>query len=56
MHKKNDGANNDNIDNTITKLEGHPSIVAIKKQMKNTTKLSLSKMLVQTKQLQLLKN
>ena len=28
--EKNDDVNNDNIDSTITKFEGHPSIVAIK--------------------------
>ena len=55
FHKKNDNVNNDNIDNTIKKFEGHPSLAAIKKQMRNTTQISLSKMLVQTKQLQLLK-
>ena len=34
----NDGVNNDNIDNTITKFEGHPSIVAMKEQMKKSNK------------------
>ena len=30
--------NNYNVDNTITKFEGHPRIVAIKKQMKESNK------------------
>ena len=34
---KNNNVNND-IDNTITKFEGHPSIVAIKEQMKKYNK------------------
>ena len=35
FHNNNcDDVNDDNIDNVITKFEDHPSIVAIKKQMK----------------------
>ena len=35
FHKNNcDDVNDNNIDNAITKFEDHPSIVAIKKQMK----------------------
>ena len=37
FHEKIDDVNND-IDNTITKFEGHPSIVAIKEQMKKHNK------------------
>ena len=33
FHENNDNVHNDNIDNIIIKLEGHPSIVAIKEQM-----------------------
>ena len=57
FHDNNDDVNNDNIDNSLTKFEGHPSIVAIKEQMKkNTIKLSLSTKLVQIKSLELLRN
>ena len=38
FHENNVDVNNDNIDNTIAKFEGHPSIVAIKEQMKNYNK------------------
>ena len=39
FHENNVDVNNDNIDdNTITKFEGNPSIVAIKEQMKNYNK------------------
>ena len=38
FHENNDNVNNDNIDNIITKFEGHPSIVAIKEQMKKYNK------------------
>ena len=34
-----DDVDNNNIDNTITKFEGHPSIIAIKKQMKKYNKI-----------------
>ena len=37
FHENND-VNNDNIDSTITKSEGHPSIVALKEQMKKYNK------------------
>ena len=30
FRENNDDVNNDNIDNTITKSEGHPSVIAIK--------------------------
>ena len=41
FHENNVDVNNDNIDdNTITKFEGHPSIVAIKEQMKSYNKTS----------------
>ena len=44
FRENNDDVNNDNIDNTITKFEGHASIAAIKEQMKESNiKLSLSK-------------
>ena len=51
FNKNNDDVNNDNIDNTTTKFEGHPSIVVIKEQMKKCRKLSISRILVQTKSL-----
>ena len=38
FHENNVDINNDNIDNTITKFEGHPSIVVIKERMKNYNK------------------
>ena len=38
FHENNVDVNNVNIDNTITKFEGHSSIVAIKEQMKNYNK------------------
>ena len=38
FHENNDNVNNDNIDNIIIKFEGHPSIVAIKEQMKKYNK------------------
>ena len=38
FHENNGDVNNNNIDNTITKFEGHPSIVAIKEQIKNYKK------------------
>ena len=38
FHENNVDVNIDNIDNTITKFEGHPSIVAIQEQMKNCNK------------------
>ena len=38
MKSVNDDVNNDNIDNTVTKFEGNPSIIAIKKQMKKYNK------------------
>ena len=38
FHEDNDNVNNDNNDNIITKSEGHPSIVAIKDQMKKYNK------------------
>ena len=38
FHENNDDVNNDNIDSTIRKSEGHPSIVAIKEQMKKYNK------------------
>ena len=38
FHENNDDVNNDNVDNSITKCEGHSSIVAIKEQMKNYNK------------------
>ena len=39
FHENNVDVNNDNNDdNTITKFEDHPSIVAIKEQMKNYNK------------------
>ena len=38
FHENNDNVNNDNIDNIITKFEGHPSIVAIKDEMKKYNK------------------
>ena len=38
FHENNVDVNNDNIDNTITKFKGHPSIVDIKEQMKNYNK------------------
>ena len=38
FHENNVDVNNDNIDNTIAKSECHPSIVAIKEQMKNYNK------------------
>ena len=38
FRENNDDVNNDNIDNTITKFEGNPSIVAIKEQMKKSNK------------------
>ena len=37
FHENNDNVNNDTIDNTITKFEDHPSIAAIKEQMKQET-------------------
>ena len=36
--ENNDDLNNDNTDNTITKFEGHPSIIAIEEQMKESNK------------------
>ena len=53
--ENNDDLNNDNFDNTITELEGVPSIVAIKKQNKsgNPIKLSTSNVSAQTKPLEL---
>ena len=36
--ENNDDANNDNIDNTITKCEDHPNIAAIIEQMKESNK------------------
>ena len=36
--QNNDDVNNGNIDNTITNVEGHPTIVAIKEQMKKSNK------------------
>ena len=56
FHENNDDVNNDNIDNTITKFEGHLSIVVITEQMKKYNKTFTSRMLVQTKSLQLLRN
>ena len=38
LHENNNDVNNNNIDNTITKLESHPSIVAIKEKMKESNK------------------
>ena len=38
FHENNDNVNSDNIDNIIIKFEGHPSIVAIKEQMKKYNK------------------
>ena len=38
FHENNDNVNNDNIDNIIIKFEGHPSIIAIKEQMKKYNK------------------
>ena len=38
FRENNDNVNNDNIDNIIIKFEGHPSIVAIKEQMKKYSK------------------
>lgn len=38
LHEKSDDLNNDNIENAITKVEGHPSILAIKVQMKKSNK------------------
>ena len=38
FHEDNDNVNNDNIDNIITKLESHPSVVAIKDEMKKYSK------------------
>ena len=38
FHENNYDVNNDNIDSTITKFEGHPSIVTIKEQMKKYNK------------------
>ena len=56
FHENNDDVNNDNIDNSITKFEDHPSVVPIKEQMKkNAIKLSLSRILVQTARYHLLK-
>ena len=44
FRENNDDVNNDNIDNTITKFEGHASIASIKEQMRESNiKLSLSK-------------
>ena len=56
VHENYDNINNDNIDNIIIKFEDHQSIVTIKEQMKNTIKLSLSRMSLQTKLLQLSRN
>ena len=39
FHEDNDNVNNDNSDNIITKLEGHPSVVAIKDEMKKYNKI-----------------
>ena len=36
--ENNNDVNNDKINNTITKLQGHPSIVAIKEQKKESNK------------------
>ena len=55
FHENNDDVNNDNIDKTITKIEGHPSIAATKKRIKNPISLSFPRMLLQTESLQLLK-
>ena len=49
FRENNNDVNNDNIDNTIRKFEGHPNIVTIKEQIKNQIQLSLSRMLEQTK-------
>ena len=38
FHENNDNVNNDNIESIIIKFEGHPSIVAIKEQMKKYSK------------------
>ena len=38
FYENNDNVNNDNIDNIIIKFEGHPSIVAVKEQMKKCDK------------------
>ena len=38
FHENNDNVSKDNIDKIITKFEGHPSIVAIKEQMKKYNK------------------
>ena len=38
FHENNDNVYNDNIDNIVIKFEGHPSIVAIKEQMKKHNK------------------
>ena len=38
FHENNDDVNNDIIDNTLTKSEGDPSIVAIKEQIKKYSK------------------
>ena len=55
FHEKNDDVNNDNIDNTIKKFEGRPSIVAIKEQMKKCSK-TFTFQNISTKSLQLLRN
>ena len=56
FHENNDDVNNDNIDNTITKFEGHPIIVAIKEQMKKCNKTFTFQKVRQTKSVQLLTN
>ena len=38
FQENNGDVKNDNVDNTITKFEGHPSIVTIKKQIKKCNK------------------
>ena len=42
FHENNDDVNNDNIDKTITKIEGHPSIAATKKRIKKSNKSFIS--------------
>ena len=42
FYENNDDVNNDNIDKTITKFEGHPSIAAIKKQIKKSNESFIS--------------
>ena len=56
LHENNDDVNNDNIENTITKFEGHPIIVAIKEQLKKCNKTFTFQKVRLTKSLQLLTN